>query len=63
MFLTHGSLWGGAGQKSPLLLMGDEFSPTKCPLARPVSLMLTGVRFPTRDGPKGRFRGEGAGME
>lgn len=62
MFLTHSSLCRGAGQKS-LLLMGDEFSPTKCPLAKPVCLMLTGVRFPTRDGPKGRFGGEGAGME
>lgn len=63
MFLTHGSLCGGAGQKSLLPLMGDEFSPTKCPLAKPVCLMLTGVRFPTRDGPKGRFVVEGVGME
>lgn len=60
MFLTHGSLCTDAGQKS--LLMGDEFSPTKCPLAKPVCLMLTQMHFPTRDGPKGRCGGEGAGM-
>ena len=63
MFLTHGSLCTGAGQKSLLLLTGDEFSPTKCPLAKPVCLMLTQMRFSTRDGPKGRCGGEGAGME
>lgn len=60
MFLTHGSLCRGAGQKSLLLLLGDEFSPTKCPLAKPVCLMLTGA-FPNKGWAQRAFRRRGGG--
>lgn len=50
------SVLRGAGWKSLLLLMRDEFSPTKCPLTKPVCLMLTQMHFPTWDGPKPSLR-------
>lgn len=59
LFLTQGLFClRGAGWKSLILLMRDQFSATKCPPTKSVCLMLTQMHFPTWDGPKG-FTGEG----